>query len=222
VNSHNQPLTKRDQKVLADEEHCVSSDSMNQEGAGDFSSLDSRLFSLCQMGKGLLGGEPSSAPTASPPLFAARKLEDLERYRHWLLTNNNTLESSIQPLGVANNETRSSPTPQYDELVGRGLGKFLPEPRLQAVLPGTDIRKQTSSSSVMLRKAIPDSTSSTNSTNISQTLLHQDNNSTATQHQRTGGRWDLEPTPIQFQQKGAAEPVDQRTAALARMLFNEG
>ena len=212
--------------MVADEEHGVSNDSMDHEGAGDFSSLDSRLFSLSQMGAGLRGREPTSIPTVSPPLFAARKLEDMERYRHWLLTNNNTLESSILPIGVTNNEKRSSPAPQCDELVGKGLGKFLflPEPRVQAVVPGTDICQPPSSFSNMLGKGIPDSTtSSTNSTTISQRLLHHTNHSTATQRQPLmGGRWDLEPTPIQFQQTGASEPVDQRTAALARMLFNEG
>jgi hypothetical protein len=157
------------------------------------------------------------------PIFSTGKLEDLERYRHWLATDNNTLESSIQPLGVANNEKRSSPLPQYDEMVGRGQSKFMfmQEPRFQAILPGTNIQQQ-SSSSLMLQKAAPESTSSKNNTVLPPMLSQQVNNPTTTQRHLMGGGWDLEPTPIQFQQTEVSEPVDQRTAALARLLFNEG
>jgi hypothetical protein len=132
------------------------------------------------------------------------------------------LESSIQPLDAATSEKRGRQQLESVET------KFLPESRLHAI-QGTisttqqqALNNQQASSDLLLRI----STSSPVSSNVALSMFLQANTaSEQARRQFTGATmpWDLEPTPVRFQ-PAAVDPssfVDQRTAALARLLFNE-
>jgi hypothetical protein len=165
-----------------------------------------------------MGGYP---PTAVPiPPFDG-KLEQVGPQMYGM-SPTSMLESSIQPLDTAISEKRGRHQLESVDT------KFLPEARLHPI-EGTirttqqqALNNQQASSDLLLRI----SASSPVSSNAALSMFLQAN--TASEQPRrqfmaSTMPWDLEPTPVRFQPAAvdSSSFVDQRTAALARLLFNE-
>jgi hypothetical protein len=182
-----------------------------ERSVGSSDPLTSRLFE----NPGSLAGGYAVAATA---MFNGA-VESLE-HQNRALSQNSMLQTSIEPLDGTNSDQRA-------RLNLEPVGSISDAKLLPGILPhvmqdaGTQqsLHKQTPSDLLLRLAAV-----NPNNAMLSMLLQGSTHNSVNDQARLhlMGKPWDLEPTPIRFQQVHASSSADQHTAAVARQLFHEG